>query len=176
MAWDEVEHCGRRCFSGDQPLDAMAAALTTIAGQYQERFGRKPTVAEILYAVHLSIQASPVAIVSDAESLDRIKMEPPPAPISVDLTDYEGAFIEEPAPGTYVVERRSTRRDVIRVPRLATEGRKLICEYQVLDPAIDSRNAELLIHVVLLEGFCDRYYESMTDIVEFRRMFDQRTS
>jgi hypothetical protein len=50
MAWDDDEFCGYDIVSGDIPLDQLSIALKKISLEYMERLGRKPTIAEVLYA------------------------------------------------------------------------------------------------------------------------------
>jgi hypothetical protein len=50
MAWDESEFCGQLIVVGDKVIDEFSFALTKISVEYIDRYGRKPTVAEIMYA------------------------------------------------------------------------------------------------------------------------------
>ena len=49
--------------------------------------------------------------------------------------------------------------------------RTLSCEYQILTDDIDDKAAEALIVGPLLGVFCDHYYESQADVIEFTNTF-----
>ena len=67
MAWEDFERDGVSGMTGDKPVDEMALALRRIVNAYEERFSRKPTTAEILYALEQVIGADPEAYVSDSD-------------------------------------------------------------------------------------------------------------
>lgn len=50
MAWDQSEFCGQSIIIGDKVIDEFSLALTKISVEYIDRYCRKPTVAEIMYA------------------------------------------------------------------------------------------------------------------------------
>lgn len=51
MAWEEFERNGTTGISADDPVDEMMLALKRISTAYEDRFSRKPTVNEVLYAL-----------------------------------------------------------------------------------------------------------------------------
>jgi hypothetical protein len=70
MAWDKFVRNGVEGFSGDKPIDEIALALKKVTKAYEERFSRKPTVAEILHALETIIGAAPAQYVSDPDGLE----------------------------------------------------------------------------------------------------------
>lgn len=50
MAWDKGEFYGQAILTGDKVIDEFSLALTKISIEYMDRYGRKPTVAEVMYA------------------------------------------------------------------------------------------------------------------------------
>jgi hypothetical protein len=69
MDWYEFERDNVKGITGDQPLDEIASALTRIAISYEERGARKPTLAELLYALENVLGAMPERYVSDPVGL-----------------------------------------------------------------------------------------------------------
>lgn len=175
MAWDDIKFGGQQGFSGDKPFDAVAQALKKIASQYEDQFSRKPHLIEILHAIARVLRSSPGSYLCDEGLVKALNLElalpalPPSS--AVDPADYEGAFVDKPAPGYQVVQAKSRKgvpdKDVIKVTRLVVEDRKLRCEYRILDPGINPQNAEMLIRKVLLEEFCKGFYNSKADSIEF---------
>jgi hypothetical protein len=70
MAWDDSEFCGYDIVSGDKPLDQLSIALKKISLEYMERFERKPTVAEVLYAVKIVMISNGPDVFSDPQHID----------------------------------------------------------------------------------------------------------
>ena len=70
MAWDNSEFCGYDIVSGDRPLDQLSIALKKISLEYTERFGRKPTVAEILYAFKIVMISNGSDVLSDPQHVE----------------------------------------------------------------------------------------------------------
>ena len=75
MAWDNGSFCGYGIVSGDKPIDELSIALRKISAEYVERFDRKPTVAEFLYAFKIVTLGNGNEAVSDPENLDKILIE-----------------------------------------------------------------------------------------------------
>jgi hypothetical protein len=69
MAWYEFERNNVRGITGDRPMDEFASALTRIVLSYEERGARKPTTAELLYALENVLGAMPERYVSDPVGL-----------------------------------------------------------------------------------------------------------
>lgn len=70
MAWDNVEFCGFDIVSGDKPIDHLSIALNNISLEYMDRFGRKPKVAEVLYALNVVMSAHREKLFSDPELVE----------------------------------------------------------------------------------------------------------
>jgi hypothetical protein len=69
MAWYEFERNNVKGVTGDKPMGEFALALARIVSSYQERGARKPTTAELLYALENVLGATPEKYVSDPEGL-----------------------------------------------------------------------------------------------------------
>lgn len=78
MAWESGKFGDVVVTTGDKPLDEFSLALSKIAGAYLDRFDRKPSIAELLYAFDLVLRSSPEEYVSDPLMIDfvRIAVEP----------------------------------------------------------------------------------------------------
>jgi hypothetical protein len=74
MAWDESEFCGESVLIGDKAMDEFSLALTKISVEYLDRYGRKPTVAEIMAAFNIVMLSNSNAYFSDPEMLDQINI------------------------------------------------------------------------------------------------------
>ncbi|HEY0585350.1 MAG TPA: hypothetical protein VGD52_04395 [Pseudoduganella sp.] len=71
MAWDEKEFCGQTVSVGDKSLDEFSLALTKIAIEYVDRYGRKPTVAEVMNAFKIVMMSNSIDYFSDPEMIGR---------------------------------------------------------------------------------------------------------
>jgi hypothetical protein len=176
MAWEEFERDGCAGFTGDRPLDEFAAALKAIARAYDERFGRKPTVTEVLFNLERLLGSVPERYVSDPQGLvgckisinrrEAQRMKP------VDPARFEGVYAEGPPEEYQVVRRdaqgRSTDDVVIAVPTLETRDRTLVAEYRRLSPDLDESTAEQLIIQKLLREFLIDSYSDEADTIAFR--------
>lgn len=69
MAWYEFERNNAKGITGDKPMDEFAMALSRIVSSYEERGARKPTTAELLYALENVLGATPEKYVSDPAGL-----------------------------------------------------------------------------------------------------------
>jgi hypothetical protein len=49
MAWDDFETYDGQGWTGDKPIDEFSSCLSRIAQAYEERFGRKPRLIEVLH-------------------------------------------------------------------------------------------------------------------------------
>ncbi len=75
MAWDDSEFSGYDIISGDKPLDQLSIALKKISLEYMERFERKPTVAEVLYAFKIAMISNGPDVFSDPQHIDDMIIE-----------------------------------------------------------------------------------------------------
>jgi hypothetical protein len=69
MVWYEFERNNVKGITGDKPMDEFASALARIVSSYEERGARKPTTAELLYALENVLGAMPEKYVSDPMGL-----------------------------------------------------------------------------------------------------------
>jgi hypothetical protein len=69
MVWYEFERNNVKGITGDKPMDEFASALARIVSSYEERGSRKPTTAELLYALENVLGAMPERYVSDPMGL-----------------------------------------------------------------------------------------------------------
>jgi len=74
MDWYEFERNNVKGITGDKPMDEFAFALARIVSSYQERGARKPTTAELLYALENVLGATPEKYVSDPAGLRYAKL------------------------------------------------------------------------------------------------------
>lgn len=77
MAWEDSSFFGYDVITGDAPMDEISISLKKIAHEYNERFDRNPTVAEILYAFNIVMISSDNETIKDPENLQNmiIKLE-----------------------------------------------------------------------------------------------------
>ncbi|BDA74004.1 hypothetical protein CAL7716_081700 [Calothrix sp. PCC 7716] len=178
MAWEEFERNGTTGLSGDEPVDEMMLALKRISTAYEDRFSRKPTVSEVLYALETVLTTHPTRYVSDIEGLKlgEIMIKPNDHGEKlddIDTTQYEGVYTEATMPGYYVILQRSPngynlpKTEVIKIPVLELEKNTLICKYEILKHDITEEMAQLLIKHVLLDEYCDNYYKGQADKIDF---------
>jgi len=66
MNWYEFERNNVRGITGDKPMSEFASALARIVSSYEEKGARKPTTAELLYALENVLGATP-------ENMSRIR-------------------------------------------------------------------------------------------------------
>jgi hypothetical protein len=175
MAWEDFTFAGRKAVSGDKPIDELALALKRIAAHYEHAFSRLPTVFELLHALRVVLSAQAGSYVSGGINFNSVfailgdAADEDDCASIIDLDRFEGAFVDDPSPGYYVIAAKATtstpESDVIRLRTLALEGRRLICEYQILDLSITHEAAQMLVKKVLLDGFCDHYYDALADEV-----------
>jgi hypothetical protein len=69
MLWYEFERNNVKGITGDKPMDEFASALARIVNSYEERGARKPTTAELLYALENVLGSTPEKYVSDPVGL-----------------------------------------------------------------------------------------------------------
>ncbi|MBW4666545.1 MAG: hypothetical protein KME60_03655 [Cyanomargarita calcarea GSE-NOS-MK-12-04C] len=178
MAWEEFERNGTVGISGDRPVDEMMLALKRISTAYEDRFSRKPTVEELLYALETVLTTHPTRYVSDTEGLKlgEIMIKPndhEKGLDDIDITQYEGVYTEATTPGYYVVLQRSQnghnplKTEVIKIPTLELQKHTLICKYEVLKNDITDEIAQLLIKKVLLNEYCDNFYKKQANTIDF---------
>jgi hypothetical protein len=176
MAWEEFERNGVKGITGDQPIDELAIALEEIAKDYEERFSRKPSVVELMWAIETVLGSNPTLYVSDPQGLRYgeiiVKRDCETESNYIDPMEYEASAGADP-PGYLFVSRRSSRQqnqselDVIKITKLELQKRNLVCEYEVMTPEISDKMAQTLIVKVLLEEFYDHYFQDKADKIDF---------
>ncbi|MEJ2612238.1 MAG: hypothetical protein P8179_19775 [Candidatus Thiodiazotropha sp.] len=72
MAWDNGKFCGYEIVSGDKPIDQLSIAINKISLDYIDRFGRKPSTAEILYVFKIVILSNGPELLSDPGMIDDV--------------------------------------------------------------------------------------------------------
>ncbi len=56
MAWDDFETDDGQGWTGDKPIDEFSSCLSRIAQAYEERFGRKPRLIEVLHGARFPVE------------------------------------------------------------------------------------------------------------------------
>ncbi|MBO0861397.1 MAG: hypothetical protein J2P21_23485 [Chloracidobacterium sp.] len=69
MTWYEFERNNVKGITGEKPMSEFASALARIVNSYEEKRARKPTTAELLYALENVLGATPEKYVSDPMGL-----------------------------------------------------------------------------------------------------------
>ncbi|SNS96645.1 hypothetical protein SAMN06265795_110105 [Noviherbaspirillum humi] len=174
MAWETFEWNGIKGVSGDIPIDLFATTLKQIADAYEERFSRKPTKAEIMYALEAVLAPLPARYISDFEN-------PIPESLNKDSSDeqgrlldtdrYEGIYTDVSIPGYHaVMERRSDGGvnvvEAIRVITLEVRDSILICDYEI-NKNLTDEDARLLITTALLQKFYANDYKNEAASIRF---------
>jgi hypothetical protein len=177
MAWEEFERNGTTGISGDDPVDEMMLALKRISTAYEDRFSRKPTVNEVLYALETVLTTHPTRYVSDTGlKLGEVMIKPndhEEGLDNIDITQYEGVYTEVTMPGYHVILQRSSnghnlpKTEVIKIPVLELQKETLICKYEILKDDITEAMAQSLIKHVLLDEYCDNYYKNQANVIDF---------
>jgi hypothetical protein len=170
MAWEEFERNGIKGISGDRPIDELALALKRIVSRYEDRYFRKPTVVELLYALETVITSSPTRYVSDPKNLalGEIILHNE----FIDITQYEAVYTELSTSGYHAILRQVPDKpeevmlEVIKIPMLEVQERTLVCTYEILVDDITDKILKTLILSVLLQDYCDRYYEDKADKID----------
>ncbi len=177
MAWEEFERNGTTGISGDDPVDEMMLALKRISTVYEDRFSRKPTVNEVLYALETVLTTHPTRYVSDTGlKLGEVIIKPNDQGEgldNIDITQYEGVYTEVTMPGYHVILQRSSnghklsQTEVIKIPVLELQKETLICKYEILKDDITEAMAQSLIKHILLDEYCDNYYKNQANLIDF---------
>src|SRR5947207_2560133 len=114
MAWEEITFQGMRGVSGDKPIDEMALALKRIASHYEEAFSRRPSLAEVLYALATILSSYPGRYNNVANDQSNAIFVSTPLELSHDgaleeaVLRYEGAFSDRPPPGYHIIQTKAT--------------------------------------------------------------------
>jgi hypothetical protein len=178
MAWEEFERNGVKGMTGDQPIDELALTLAEIASHYEDRFSRKPTITELMWAMETVLGSNPNRYVCDPEGLkygDIIVKRDYSLEDDydyVDINEYEASAGADP-PGYIFVSRygsqnsNQTEVDVIKITNIELRSRNLICEYEILTEDIDVKMAQNLILSVVLDEFYDGYFQDKADNINF---------
>jgi hypothetical protein len=69
MAWEKAVRQGQTLNTGDKPVDELALTLKKLALIYQDRYDRKPLLAEILYALEVVLLADPNLYIADSDNV-----------------------------------------------------------------------------------------------------------
>lgn len=91
------------------------------------------------------ITSNPARYVSDSKGLKLGEIIVNRNEDFIDTTQYEG---------------------VIKIPTLEVRERTLVCAYEILVDDITDKMLETLILSVLLQDYCDRYYEEQADKID----------
>jgi hypothetical protein len=178
MAWEEFERNGVKGVTGDQPIDELALALNEIASHYEDRFSRKPTITELMWAMETVLGSNPTRYVSDPEGLTYgdiiVKRDYSPEDDYdyVDITEYEASAGADP-PGYIFVSQRGSQKnnqtevDVIKITKLDLRERNLQIEYEILTSDISVKMAQTLIQKVVLGEFYERYFDDKVNNINF---------
>ncbi len=172
MAWEEFERNGIKGISGDRPIDELALALKRIVSSYEDRYSRKPTVVELIYALETVITSTPTRYVSDPKGLALGEIIVNHNNEFLDTTQYEAVYTELTIPGYHTILRQAPDKpeqamlEVIKIPTLEVRERTLVCAYEILVDDITDKMVETLILSVLLQDYCDRYYEDKADKID----------
>jgi hypothetical protein len=70
----DFEADDRLGFAGDKPSDGFSSGLPRIAQAYEERFGRKPRLTEVLQAFEQVIDADPSRYPCDVEEGEAVRL------------------------------------------------------------------------------------------------------
>jgi hypothetical protein len=174
MAWEEFERDGAKGMTGDQPIDEMALALGRVVRAYEDRFSRKPMMAEIVRALETVVSAQPARYVHDPEGLALgtivVRRGTAEKRAPVDPARYEGSYTDVTVPGYYLVSERASKgqreRPVIKVSTIALRGRTARVDFEPLADEISDEDAALLVVKTLLVDFNQDEYRGRADTVE----------
>jgi hypothetical protein len=194
MAWQEFSHNELDCYTGDSPWDEFGLALSRIAADYQERYGRKPRIIELLYALEISVSNQNVFDIGDNE---RLKLEyrivslyeqslidttQPKRKINLEVVyKFEGVYTDRTDPGYYLIIRTSElivnpkEEDCIEIPRLEVAKNILVCDFKILVDDLDNEDVHQLIRKYLLEKFSDNYYKDKASMIKFTNIVSGET-
>lgn len=152
---------------GDKPMDRFYLCLKNLADDYADRFDRKPTVAEVLYAMNLSIQCHGDAFFSDPESVPNllIAINNSSKKTIASYDGYEAAYVQTDDAEHYVVE--GPNGDVVMFPRFDIEGDILYCDFKRIDPDLSAGDVKGLVFVTILGTYLRRSYVGKVNTVEF---------
>jgi hypothetical protein len=176
MAWEDFERNGIKGISGDKPIDEFALALERIVSSYEDRYSRKPAIVELVYALETVITSNPTHYVSDSKGLKSGEIIVTRNEEVIDTTQYEAVYTERTIPGYHTILRQAADKpeeamlEVIKIPALEVRENTLVCEYEILNDAITDKMVETLILGVLLQDYCDRYYEAQADKIDLHNL------
>lgn len=176
MAWEEFKRNGLEGISGDKPIDEFALVLKKIAGAYEDRFARKPSLHELLYSLEVVISSNPEAYVADADGLALGEIFVDRKGECWNPADYTAYYTEATAPGYHAIgQLRPEEQEVLRIPVLETEGRVLVCEYEIVAGVITDKMVEVLVIQTLLDDYYDRSYRDEADRIKFVEQATKRS-
>jgi hypothetical protein len=195
MAWQEFSHDQFDCYTGDIPWDEFSLALSRIAAEYQDRYGRKPRIIELLYALQIAISSQNVFDLTENESItleynivnlsnqssNGTTQSKTRSNLEV-IYNFEGAYTDLTDPGYYLIFRtskliiNSTEEDCIKISRLEVDKDILMCDFEILVDDINNHEVHLLIRKYLLQKFSDNYYQDKASIIKFTNIISGETS
>ena len=74
MGWWSVERDGKECLQGDGPYDLMGQALKDIAQEYEQDWGRKPTLSELLQTIRVVLGADLERYTADGDTTELVNL------------------------------------------------------------------------------------------------------
>ncbi len=151
----------------------VVLSLERISTAYENRFSRKPTVTEVLYALETVLTTHPTRYVSDTEGLKLGEIMVKRNDYEyIDVNEYEASACADP-PGYIFVSQRASQKndqtevDVIKITKLDVQERTLQIEYEILTPDISVKMAQTLILKVVLDEFYDGDFHNKADNINF---------
>ena len=98
-----------------------------------------------------------------------------------DTDAYQAGYTGGESPNFYLIFPKvgpgiPKDRMVLKIPVLEPRGRKLVIEYQRIDPAVDALAVETLVMDVLLRRFVGLdFYRPQVDLIELRDLSTGRS-
>jgi hypothetical protein len=171
MAWDAFEHDGRKGFIGDPPKEDFTLALIKTPSPMRSAFAGSPgcmscsTRSDQYWEPHQrSLFATPSLYRRSNSSRSISGITTFPASTSKECA---ASHADPTNPGRYIVSRRDDGADVLEVHVLQPQGLGLLCEYEILDPALTDADARQLIITTLLKDLCGNRYSKQSEAIQF---------
>ncbi len=74
MGWWTLEQSGAELLQGDIPLDLMMDAFHQIAQEYEQDWGRKPTLAEVIQTIEATLKTEIDVSISEEEEIEIVHL------------------------------------------------------------------------------------------------------
>jgi hypothetical protein len=74
MGWWSIKHSGEELIQGDAPYDILGDSFEQLAQEYEEEWDRKPTLAELVYAIETVLAASIDKYASGGDELEIVSL------------------------------------------------------------------------------------------------------